>query len=149
MIVMVRSMAQPHTQSIPNQRQCQLQACILILLCAMWAHQGWTTDLRKGSLAWGLHPGGPPWPAASERAMSAGVVIAWPKWSCLTASSGSLGKSIAKVPSRRGENDSEGASPTDEQPLGDGTEGSADGLKAVIKCCMCRGIVRLLSATMC
>ena len=50
---------------------------------------------------------------------------------------------MAKVPMGRGENDSEGASPTDEQPPGEGMEGMGRDLHAVNTCCAYAAIVRV------
>ncbi len=91
--------------------------------------------LRKGSLVCVHIAGGPPPPTASECAIGGGEIIAWPMQGCASASAGSLGKSMAKVPAGRGEKDSDGASPTEEQAPGDGMDGMGRDLKAVTTFC--------------
>ena len=93
------------------------------------------TRLRRGSLVCVHIAGGPPPPTASERAIGGGEVIAWPMQGRSSASAGSLGKSMAKVPTGRGEKDREGASPTEEQPPGEGMDGVGSDLKAVATFC--------------
>ena len=93
------------------------------------------THLRRGSLVCVHMAGGPTPPTASERAIGGGEVTTWPMWVCTGLSAGSLGKSMAKVPTGSGENDSDGASPTDEPPPGEAMEGIGRDLKAVTTCC--------------
>jgi len=93
------------------------------------------THLRRGSLVCVHMAGGLTPPTASERAIGGCEVTGWPMWGCTGLSAGSLGKSMAKVPTGSGENDSEGASPTDEPPPGEGMEGICRDLKAVTTCC--------------
>ena len=89
------------------------------------------THLRRGSLTCVHSAGGPPPPTASERAMGSGGGTPWPMQGRASASSASLGNSMAKAPAGRGEKDSDGASPTDEQPPGEGMDGMGRDLKAV------------------
>ena len=101
------------------------------------------THLRRGSLACAHIAGGPPPPTASERASGGGEAIAWSRRAWASPSVGSLGKSMAKAPRGRGEKDSEGASPTEEQPPGEGMEGMGRDLKAVTTCCAGAATVRV------
>ncbi len=65
-----------------------------------------SAHLRRGSLVCVHMAGGPTPPTASERAIGGGEVTTWPMWVCTGLSAGSLGKSMAKVPTGSGENES-------------------------------------------
>ena len=60
-----------------------------------------------------------------------------------SASASSLGKSMAKVPTGSGEKDRDGASPTEEQPPGEGMDGMGSDLKAVTTFCTPKLSVKL------